>query len=315
MVEGCSVQAEDEVQTAQRIQALERETRALLSDVTVAAPPRRRGRKGRTRAADVDRIEAALEAAKADPTVDRELVAHATALWDEAQALRWHLATSALDVARREARRLSRGAGSLSPTDLVQEGVLGLLAAAKRFEPDRGIRFGTYARWWARAAMTRAIDCSRVVRMSGAACEQLRNLRLQVRAVEGRGKSWSISEVAEAVGVDPEQARRLLHMTAEFSIDEQTDDEQPHASVTLADEDALPPDEAAAHREQIGIVLDALGTVLDERQRQVVVGRFGIGTRPGTLNEVAEGLSLSRERVRQIERESLDLLREACGAG
>jgi RNA polymerase sigma factor (sigma-70 family) len=306
-----TLQLEDERRIAEEILQLESELRELLSRMPSLERPRRRNGRGRTRAGDVDRIEEAVNAIK-DAEADPELVQLAAAKWEEAERLRWQLALSAVAVARREARRLRRGAGSLTETDLVQEATLGLLAAAKRFEPSRGIRFATYARWWARAAITRAIDRARVVRMSGAACEQLRNLRLYVRDAESRGEEWSVAQAAEVVGVDPEYASRLLNRTAAASLDAPAEGDESNRPVTLMDEDSPSPEESACRREEVKMVLSAVERVLDDRERKVVLGRFGIGVQAGTLNEVAAGLSISRERVRQIEKRSLRLLRKAC---
>ncbi|MEZ4235902.1 MAG: sigma-70 family RNA polymerase sigma factor [Myxococcota bacterium] len=218
---------------------------------------------------------------------------------------------SAVAVAAAGGARLRRGAGSLTETDLIQEATLGLLAPPSGSSRP-GIRFATYARWWARAAITRAIDRARVVRMSGAACEQLRNLRLYVRDAEARGEEWTMAQAAEVVGVDPEYASRLLNRTAAASLDAPTDGDESNRPVTLMDEDSPSPEESASQREEVLMVLSAVDRVLDDRERRVVLGRFGIGTQAGTLNEVAAGLSISRERVRQIEKRSLRLLRKAC---
>jgi RNA polymerase sigma factor (sigma-70 family) len=309
-----SMQLDEEQATAQNILELEEQVRDLLTRTPAGAHLKRGSQRARrTRAAAVDRIEETLNLAASDPTTDPEVLADARQRWKDAQQLRWRLAMSAVRVAHREARRCG-GNGALSQPDLVQEGMLGLLAAAKRYEPNRGIRFATYARWWARAAMTRAIDRSRLVRMSGAACEQLRNLRLYIRAVEARGLQCSVTEAAEAVGVDPEYARRLL-TTSEVSVDEPSDDSSEKGGVVLTGELCPAPDDAAAHREAIGVVLSAIENVLTEPQRRVVTHRFGLGAGSGeTLSEVARGMSLSCERVRQIERQSLDRLREVCGS-
>lgn len=306
-----SMQIDEEQATARRILELEEEIRELLACTSAGSSLGQRRRARRTRAEEVDRLEEALNVASSDPSADPEVVGAANQRWKEAQQLRWRLAMSAVRVAHREARRC--GGGNLSQADLVQEGMLGLLAAAKRYEPSRGIRFATYARWWVRAAMTRAIDRSRLVRMSGAACEQLRNLRLYLRAVEARGETCSITKAATALGIDPELARRLLTST-EVPVDEPGDENSTPGSVVLSGDLGPAPDDAAAHREAIGLVLDAIETELTEPQRRVLTHRYGLGSADReTLSEIARGMSLSCERVRQIERQSLDRLREACG--
>lgn len=307
------LEPKDEREIARRILALEEEIRGMLSEVLAGAKVLhgKGGRVGRTRAHAVDRLEAAVAAVSEADGVDPKVSRAIRGRWKEAQELRWRLALSATRVAYREARRLA-GNSALTERDLVQEGLIGLLGAAKRFEPDRDIRFATYARWWVRAEMTRAIDLGRVVRLSAGACEQLRNLRKQIRLHESAGVEWTVADVAHALGIDTERARRLLGVGAAQSLDEPSDDESQAVGTQLADESLPPPDDCAANRQQIDRLRAALATALPERQRRILARRYGIGEEQLTLAEIARGMSLSRERVRQLERESLAVLREAC---
>ena len=128
--------------------------------------------------------------------------------WQRAEELRWRLAMSGRRIAHGEARKLA--GPFMDEEDLVQEGYIGLLRAAKRFDPDRGIRFSTYARWWVRAQMTRAIDhTGRPVRLPGCAVEQTRNLRKAMKRFESVGMEYSTSDLAEEVGIDKERAELL----------------------------------------------------------------------------------------------------------
>jgi RNA polymerase sigma factor (sigma-70 family) len=303
---------EQEREIAQRILGLEECVRTLVASVPAAAAvlKSKRGRTGRTRASAVDRLEAALEPA-ADETAPCAALREARAKWKEAQDLRWRLALSATRVAYREARRLAANP-VLGEQDLVQEGLIGLLGAAKRFEPSKDIRFATYARWWVRALMTRAIDLGRTVRLSAGACEQLRNLRKQSRIYEAAGVSWSAGELATDLGLDTERVRRLLGVGAALSLDEPTDDENLSIGSTIADESFPEPEEAVARTEEMERLRAALVRTLPDRERRILTRRYGLGQeRPHTLAEIARGLSLSRERVRQLERESLAVLRDA----
>jgi RNA polymerase sigma factor (sigma-70 family) len=303
----------EERDIARRILALEEEIRGLLSQVQAGAKVLngKGGRVGRTRAHAVDRLEAAVAAISEEVGLDPTLSRTIRGRWKEAQELRWRLALSATRVAYREARRLA-GNSALTERDLVQEGLIGLLGAAKRFEPDRDIRFATYARWWVRAEMTRAIDLGRVVRLSAGACEQLRNLRKQIRLHESAGVEWTVAEVAAALGIETERARRLLGVGAAQSLDEPSDDESQAVGTQIADESLPPPDDWAANHQEIERLRTALAKVLPDRQRRILARRYGIGEEQLTLAEIARGMSLSRERVRQLERESLAVLRDAC---
>jgi RNA polymerase sigma factor (sigma-70 family) len=311
-----ALQADEERALAERILAIEAELREVLADEpacrTILRPAR--ARVGRTRATAVDRIEQAVNALDGADT-SPETAALARARWAEAQALRWRLALSGMHVAQREAHRLASNPALAYP-DLVQEGVLGLLAAAKRFEPDHEIRFATYARWWVRAHMTRAIDLSRLVHLSAAACEQLRNLRKQIRFHDVSGSAWTASGIASELGMDAERVRTLLAMGGTHSLDESGEDEDDSATaMQVADESVPPPDETVARVEDVERVRVAVRSALPERLRYVVASRYGIGREPRPLSVIARDLKLSRERVRQLEHTSIELLREAYGRG
>jgi len=306
------LELDEEREIAHKILALEVVVHDLLASIPECAKilGNRRGRVGRTRAAAVDRLEAAVDALD-QVQGHRETVIAARTKWHEAQQLRWRLALSATRIAYREARRLAANP-VLAEQDLIQEGLIGLLGAAKRYEPNRDTRFATYARWWVRAQMTRAIDLGRVVRLSAGACEQLRNLRKQIRIHETAGVAWTMADVAADVGIETERARRLLGLGAAQSLDEPSEDDSQLFGAQLTDESVPPPDEVCANRQEIERLHTALMTSLPDRLRRIVARRYGIGQEPRTLAEIARGMSLSRERVRQLEHQSLAVLRDAC---
>jgi len=205
--------ADEERDLARAIRVAEGKARAALEglDSALHIVNRRPGREERTRAGAVDRLEEAIEhlAERSKTEADlKERARAAKAAWSEAEALRWQLAMSGRRIAHGEARKLM--GPFMSEEDLVQEGYIGLLRAAKRFDPDRGIRFSTYARWWVRAQMTRAIDhTGRPVRLPGCAVEQTRNLRKAMKRFEDAGLPYSIADLAVEAGIDSERAELL----------------------------------------------------------------------------------------------------------
>ena len=270
----------------------------------------------KTRAGIVENLEEAVHTAweastERDPEPASAGPSNAMAKWNEADGLRWKLAMSQQRIAYHEARKLA--SRMMERADLTQEGYVGLLRAAKRFDPERGLRFSTYARWWVRAQITRAIDQNgRVVRLPGAAVEQLRNLRKAQRDHEQNGGAWTISDLAEQAGVDKERAEFLLSRGEAISLDEPVDDDGPRSRPLgglLADDGAIDPLVDAIDRQETHRALAAVEH-LDDRQRFVVTSRFGLdGDQPKSLAEVGRLMSLSRERVRQLEKEALRALR------
>lgn len=273
------------------------------------------GRAERTRAASVDRLEEAVEAmwkaARSQPEI-KDAARRAKGAMARAEELRWHLAMSGKRIAHGEARKLS--GVYLDEEDLVQEGYIGLLRAAKRFDPDRGIRFSTYARWWVRAQMTRAIDhTGRPVRLPGCAVEQQRNLRKARKRFEDQGSSYTVEDLAEEVGIDIKRARLLLAQGETISLDDPVEDGPRPRSLEhfLTDESMNDPDVDVIQSQELGRMVGALEDVLTERHRYVLARRYGLEDDEfRTLSDVGKEMGLSRERVRQIEREALARLRE-----
>ncbi len=309
--------AAQEKELARRIHAAEDRAREAVRGIPAAEAElaRKPKRVERTRAGMVDRLEAAVEAAwraaKEDPSF-RERARRAKAAWAEAENIRWTLAMSGRRIAHGEARKLA--GPFMDEADLIQEGYIGLLRAAKRFDPDRDIRFSTYARWWVRAQMTRAIDhTGRPVRLPGCAVEQTRNLRKAIKRFEDMGVEYTVADLADEVGVDPKRAEFLLSQGQTVSLDQPVDEGPRARSLEhfLSDEEADDPDEEAMHAQEIRRMLEAFDRVLSDRHRYVLARRYGLDDNQfRTLSQVGKGMSLSRERVRQIEREALMRLRE-----
>jgi RNA polymerase sigma factor (sigma-70 family) len=312
--------AEEEKDMARRIRAAEESARDAIIDIDLARAiiGRRPERAERTRAGAVSRLEEAVQevgrAARKNPEL-RKAARESGSAWQEAENLRWRLAMSGRRIAHGEARKLA--GPFMDEEDLVQEGYIGLLRAAKRFDPDRGIRFSTYARWWVRAQMTRAIDhTGRPVRLPGCAVEQTRNLRKAMKRFESGGIAYNVQDLAEEVGIDKERAELLLSQGNTISLEQPVDDGPRPRPLErfLSDDDAPQPDGEAIQGQELARMHKAFAAVLSDRQRFVLTRRYGLDDGEfRTLSEVGKEMGLSRERVRQIEREALIRLRDHSG--
>jgi RNA polymerase sigma factor (sigma-70 family) len=308
--------AEEEKALARQIHEAESDAKALIEDLPVArcilrVQPKR---AEKTRAGSVDRLEAAVEAvwqASKEMEKLRPKARKAKSAWGRAEALRWRLAMSGRRIAHGEARKLA--GPFMSEEDLVQEGYIGLLRAAKRFDPQRDIRFSTYARWWVRAQMTRAIDhTGRPVRLPGCAVEQTRNLRKAMKRYEAEGMPYTLADLAAEVGIETRRAELLMQQGQTVSLESPVDEGPRPRSLErfLHDTDAEDPHMHAILAQELVRIRDAFSSVLTERQQMVLVRRYGL--KDGeyrTLSRVGQDMALSRERVRQIEREALHRLR------
>jgi RNA polymerase sigma factor (sigma-70 family) len=205
----------------------------------------------------------------------------------------------------------------LEQADLLQEGIVGLLRALQRFDPERGVPFAAFATWWIRQSLQEARgDFMRPLRLPPKALRQLSQLKSEhQRIYEGERRSAKVGELAERTNIELGQAEALLVADArERSLDE------PIASMdaelgTLGDllEDPL---SAAAYEDVVDAVageqLRALLSRLTEREREVVRARFGFDAPAEKLSDVGERLGVSAERVRQIEERALAKLRSAA---
>lgn len=202
--------------------------------------------------------------------------------------------------------------------DLVQEGNMGLLRAADKFEWRRGFRFSTYAGWWIRQAMSRAIsNTSRTVRLPVHLTDRIRRImRIWNAMAQRTGREPTPEEVARAAGIPTRKvvaalqvAQEPLSLQASFEPDGEAGMEEMIEDVTVE------PPAAAADREFLRKEVESVLGELAEREQDVIRLRFGLEDGCAlTLEEVGKRLSLSRERVRQIEMSALSRLRRGAGA-
>lgn len=306
---------EQELSLAQAIRVAEQVALSALDgiDVAEAALDQQPTSMERTRAGQVDRlanaVAAAQLAARSRPAI-QDAAQRAAAAFAESESLRWQLAMSAKHITRGEARKL--GSTLLDEEDLLQEGHIGLLRAAKRFDPERGIRFTTYARWWVRAQMTRAVETTgRMIRIPGGAVEQIRNLRNAARQFDRQGEDYSVEDLAAEVGLEVKRAKLLLRSQRSFVSMDQPDSEGMYVRNRLAS-DVATPDMLTTSALLAQRMQDVFDDALTPREKHILVRHYGLdGRDPQTMTDIGRGLSLSRERIRQLENRALKKLRNA----
>jgi RNA polymerase primary sigma factor len=202
--------------------------------------------------------------------------------------------------------------------DLVQEGTVGLIQAVDRFDWRRGRRFSTYAAWWIRQAIRRALtNDSRTIRLpSRLVAKQLATRRAAATLEAGLGRAATVEEIASATGYDPDAVAGAEHAPlAAASLNDTVGGDDGGAQLVelVADATALDPLVEAEDAARAAAVRDAL-KVLRPREREIVESHFGLDHEPQTLEQIAGDLHLAPERVRQIEQHALAVLARRLSA-
>ncbi len=207
-------------------------------------------------------------------------------------------------------RYMTRGVPFL---DLIQEGNLGLMKAVEKFDYKRGFRFSTYATWWIRQTITRAIaDQGRTIRVPVHMSDRIRRLYKTARDLEQRhGRKPSPEEIAEALGLEPRKVQWMLRVSwRPISLEQPVgEDDDVELSAFIEDETSLSPTQAT-QQNQLHEKLEQMLATLTPREARILRLRFGLQNgRAYTLEEVGQKFGLTRERIRQIEGKALRRLR------